>query len=55
MKSWKTSLIGLILIGVGVYVFITTKDFTQPAICVTMGTGLFFAKDSNVTGGAKQV
>lgn len=53
MKNFKTNLIGLILIGVGVYLFIVTKDFTQPAICITMGTGFFFAKDNNVTGGTK--
>lgn len=51
MKSWKTSLVGLVLIVVGIYIYITTKDFTQPALCITMGTGLFFAKDNNVTGG----
>lgn len=50
MKSWKTNLIGIILIAVAIYIFIVTKDFTQSGVCITMGTGFLFAKDNNVTG-----
>jgi len=51
MKNWKTSLIGLVIIIAGIYVFITTKDWTQSGIAVGVGIGLLMAKDNNVTGG----
>ena len=47
MKNWKTNIVGFTLIVAGIYVFLNTKDFTQPLICLTMGTGFFFAKDNN--------
>ncbi len=45
MKSWKTSIMGLALVITGLYVFITTHDYTQPSICIASGLGLFFAAD----------
>lgn len=54
MKNWKTSLVGLAIIGAGIYVFVTTKDWTQSGIAVGVGIGLLLAKDNNVTGGTKQ-
>lgn len=50
MKNWKTNLIGLALIVTGIIVFVKTGDYTQPAICITMGAGFFLSKDYNVTG-----
>jgi len=47
MKSWKTTLVGWVLIGVGIYEFITTKQWQQPALCIATGIGLICAKDSN--------
>lgn len=49
-RSWKTSLVGTILIIAGVYMYITTKQFTEPALCITMGLGLWAAKDANKSG-----
>jgi hypothetical protein len=50
MKNWKTNLVGLALIAVGIYMFITTKDWTQPALCIATGTGFLFSKDFDKTG-----
>ena len=54
MKNWKTSLVGLAIIMAGIYVFISTKDWTQSGIAVGVGIGLLFAKDNNVTGGTRK-
>ena len=51
LKNWKTSLLGAAVIAAGVYVFVTTKDFTQTGIAITTGIALMAAKDGNVTGG----
>lgn len=51
MKNWKTTLVGLVLIGAGIYVFIQTKDYTQSGLAIAAGIGLILAKDNNVTGG----
>ena len=51
MKSYKTTILGLIIILAGVYVFISTKDYTQAGIAIAAGIGLLNAKDNNVTGG----
>jgi len=51
MKNWKTNLVGIALIVAGIVVFIQTKDYTQAGAAILVGTGFFFAKDSNVTGG----
>jgi len=51
MKNWKTTLVGITIIIAGIYVFVTTKDWTQAGIAVTAGIGLLLAKDNNVTGG----
>jgi hypothetical protein len=51
MKNWKTSLMGIAIIIAGVYVFISTKDYTQAGIAIAAGIGLLNAKDDNVTGG----
>lgn len=53
LKSWKTSVIGLILIGVSIYMYITTGDWTQPGAVFAVGAGFLFAKDGNVTGGTQ--
>ncbi len=54
MKNWKTNLVGIIIIVAGIVVFIRTNDYTQAALAIAAGTGFFFAKDNNVTGGSKQ-
>jgi hypothetical protein len=54
MKSWKTGLAGLALIGASIYVFVTTHDWTQASIAFAAGVAALCAKDSNVTGGTVQ-
>jgi len=51
MKSWKTSLLGIAIIIAGIYVFVSTNDWTQAGIAIVAGIGLLNAKDNNVTGG----
>ncbi len=51
MKNIKTNTMGIILILAGVYVFLSTKDYTQAGLAVAAGIGLLNAKDNNVTGG----
>jgi general stress protein CsbA len=51
MKSWKTTLIGLALIGAGIYTGVTAKtSWTESAVIITMGAGFLVAKDHNATG-----
>ena len=54
MKNWKTTLVGFALIGAGVYMYITTKDWTQPAMCIAAGTGFLLSKDYDKTGVKQQ-
>lgn len=55
-KSWKTTLAGLITIGV--YIGMTTGVITQEVATaiqtIAVAVGLAAAKDSNVTGGTKE-
>ena len=51
MRSWKTNLIGLLLIIAGVYTGVTSKTtWTESSVIITMGVGFFFTKDHDVTG-----
>ena len=38
------------LVLAGIYMYVTTKQFTEPALVITMGVGLIAAKDANKTG-----
>lgn len=49
MKSWKTTICGLILIAAGI-VFITLKETAYAVMSIPAGIGLLAAKDSTVTG-----
>ena len=54
ITSWKTSLLGLALVALGVIglSFGKVEGVTGGAI-ITAGLGLVASKDSNVTGGTK--
>ena len=52
-KSWRTTIAGYLLLSAGIYIFITTKDWTQAGLAVTAGIGLILAKDKNVSGSSK--
>lgn len=47
-KSWKTTLLGIVLIGVGIgYVFVNTSpDYILMSILIGVGIGLVFSPDS---------
>jgi hypothetical protein len=50
-KNWKTTLIGCALIAWGLYAWgFKGADGITAVSIVTMGLGLVFAKDYNVTG-----
>jgi len=51
MKNYKTTTLGIAIIIAGIYVFVSTKDWTQSGIAIVAGIGLLNAKDNNVTGG----
>lgn len=55
LTNWKTSLTGLIIIALGAagtFAGIKIPGFSLDFLtALTVGTGLLFAKDSNVTGG----
>ena len=47
-KNWKTSLLGLIIIGASLTaVFIGKASLTEAGAFITLGIGFFFLKDSN--------
>lgn len=48
LNNWKTSAIGLILIGAGIYMYVFGKSNWQGcASSITMGCGFLFAKYHN--------
>lgn len=49
IKSWKTTIIGFILLIAGVYLLVIGKT-VEGGICLTSSLGFFAAKDSTVTG-----
>lgn len=57
LSNWKTSVTGLIIIGLGAlgsFVGIQIPGFTMDfGAALIMGVGMLLAKDSNVTGGTK--
>lgn len=50
MKSWKTTIAGIVAIGAGVWLLTIGKTIEGGAL-ITVGIGLVSAKDNNVTGG----
>jgi len=46
-KSWKTTLLGIVLIGVGIgYVFVNSSpDYILMSILIGVGIGLVFSPD----------
>lgn len=55
MASWKTTISGLVLIGLAIYgMGFANMDKVLGGAMVTAGLGLVAAKDSNVTGGTKE-
>ena len=52
-KNWKTTLSGIASIIGGVALFVNHPDQIEAAFAaVSLGFGLIFAKDNNVTGGS---
>lgn len=49
-KSWKTTFCGLAAIFTGIKTIITTGNFAEALTTITVGIGLIFAKDGDVTG-----
>lgn len=50
-KSWKTTVLGLLLIGAAGYVLYTEGEVTVDSlVMVNMGIALIFTKDANVSG-----
>ena len=55
MKNWKTTLAGIASIIGGVSLFVNHPDQIEAALtAVSLGFGLIFAKDYNVSGTTKQ-
>lgn len=55
VTNWKTSVLGLVLIGLGVYGMAALNlDKIVGGSIVTAGLGLIVSKDHNVTGGTKE-
>lgn len=51
IKSWKTTVLGLLLIGAAAYVACTEGEVTVDSlVMVNMGIALIFTKDANVSG-----
>lgn len=52
MKNWKTTLAGIASIIGGISIFVNHPGQIEQAFAaVSLGIGLLFAKDHNVTGG----
>jgi hypothetical protein len=55
MKSWKTTIGGILTLAATVFNIATTGAIgPQDVAAITGGIGLIFAKDHNVTGGTTQ-
>tara|TARA_R110000868_G_scaffold119499_1_gene317205 strand:+ start:132 stop:299 length:168 start_codon:yes stop_codon:yes gene_type:complete len=50
IRNWKTTLCGLAAIFSGLKIAITSGDWSATVNYITIGLGLFFAKDGDVTG-----
>ena len=51
MKNWKTTLVGIALIGGAIYTGVTgVASWTEVLVVVTAGIGFIFSKDYNVSG-----
>jgi uncharacterized membrane protein HdeD (DUF308 family) len=51
MKNWKTTLTGIASIITGIALFVNHPGEIEAALAaVTLGFGLIFAKDNNVSG-----
>lgn len=52
MKNWRTTLSGVSSIIAGVTLYVNNPEQIEEAFAlVSIGIGLIFAKDNNVTGG----
>ena len=49
IKSWKTTIIGVILLAGAIILFLNDRPL-EASICLTNSIGMFVAKDSTVTG-----
>ena len=52
MKSWKTTVSGIVVLGAGIYL-LSKGENVQGGVCITIGLGLLSAKDGDVTGGSR--
>ena len=53
LKNWKTTLVGITAILVGVKTFITSGSIQDAYTSIIAGIGLIFAKDNDQTGVAQ--
>lgn len=51
-RSWKTTVLGAVVIIIGVVAFFVKGDATFALGLITMGSGFIVAKDANVSGGS---
>ena len=54
MKNWKTSIVGIILIVLGIVSMPCGVDKTIGGAIITAGLGFLVAKDNDVTGGTRE-
>lgn len=51
MKNWKTTLVGIALIGGGIYTGVTgVASWTEVLAVIATGMGFILSKDYNVSG-----
>lgn len=56
LNNWKTTITGILTILTAVWTMICNGAADTGSVsAIVAGLGLIFAKDSNVTGGTKQV
>lgn len=46
IRSWRTTLIGVGMLGVGAYIALTGGDIAVTGLFLSTGTGFILAKDS---------
>lgn len=49
-RNWKTTVCGLASLFSGVKILITTGNFTEAVTAISVGVGLIFSKDYDITG-----
>lgn len=52
-RSWKTTIVGCVLLGISIY-YISNGYYMQAVPLITMSIGLIMAKDYNTSGKDKK-